>query len=130
MSTLTVCDAFPPNTAAGNTCYRCHASPREQFGVREKVLDLGISIDFEGGLALCQTCVEEMGRRLGMVPAHVVTELEADLNALRARVDEHAAEMAELEARAERAEEALRTITAIRDEPADAKPRAKAAAAK
>lgn len=49
----------------------------------EHAVDLGISLDFEGGLAVCESCVVEMASLLGMQTSASVSELTASFKADR-----------------------------------------------
>jgi len=63
-------EQYLPGTAKG-ACYLCATSRRtihDANGPRdEHVLDAGLSIDFEGGLAVCETCFREGAQLLGLV---------------------------------------------------------------
>lgn len=57
-------------------CYRCHTDRRDlPGGGREKVLDLGVWIEVEGKLLICQTCGDEIATALGYVPPAKADEL-------------------------------------------------------
>lgn len=55
-------DEYPLGTANG-TCYFCGASKRPG----ERLIDTERSIDFEGFLVVCETCVATMANLLGFV---------------------------------------------------------------
>lgn len=65
-------EQYLPGTAKG-ACYLCASSRRtihDANGPRdEHVLDTGLIIDFEGGLAICETCFREGAQLLGLVDA-------------------------------------------------------------
>lgn len=71
-------DRYPIGTAF-NVCYRCRAAQRTLAdGRRERVVDPYISIDFEGSLMFCESCVVELAGLLGMVLPDVVEDLVAE----------------------------------------------------
>lgn len=94
-SSITLLDAYPsiaappgrmcdehctnlPNSAAppGGACYRCYASVRTlEDGRREKVLDLGVWIEMEGKLLICETCGIEIANALGFIAPNKADEL-------------------------------------------------------
>jgi hypothetical protein len=104
---LRIVETYLPGTAC-SACYLCRASQRlideGRTQRRELVVDTGRSIDFEGGLALCETCIREMARLVGMVDAGLVIDVEEAL--IEARSARAAAE-------AER-DEAVATADALR----------------
>lgn len=111
MTTISVHDRFPDGTA-GSVCYRCRRHPREEFGRTEKVIDLGIHIEMEGGLAFCETCVTEIGRAVGMVTAADVDEIRAQLASAREDTETAQQLAADCVTRAEAAEAAVAAIAA------------------
>lgn len=80
---------------AGSVCHLCKMPKREG----DRVLDLGFVIPFEGGVALCSTCIGYMGGLVGLASAAAVAELEAQVEDLAARL---AAATLAVEAAAER----------------------------
>ena len=98
MSHIRVLDHYPHGTAHG-VCYRCRTHQRDLGNdVRERTVDLGVDVDFEGRLFLCETCVVEAGHNLGMLTPDeaAVIVYEATQAAERAAVAE--ARVAEAEA--------------------------------
>lgn len=69
-----------PTNAAPGVCYFCRSAQRqytdERFPEYEPFIDLATSIDFEGFVYICSTCVIEIGGLIGMVPAENVSELK------------------------------------------------------
>lgn len=128
---LTVQPTFLPTTAQGS-CYLCKLSPRkDRAGARELVIDTGVTIDFEGVVGICSTCVVEMAGMLGMVAASELEELKASHAADLHQADETAAQaLADLEAaeaRAQEAEQAFALAARLKEQPAPkaaTKPRA------
>lgn len=75
-----VLDNFLPHgvmAAPIGCCYRCHTDRRviSPEGAKEKVLDLGVWIEMEGKLLICQTCGDEIARALGYVAPAKADEL-------------------------------------------------------
>lgn len=101
----TVQNEFVPGTV-GMACYVCKCdlrpeSPTDQEG-HEKALDTGIMIDFEGYVALCESCIIEAGHLIGLAEPGKVRMLEEmilDLTATLAVVeDDRANALAAVEA--------------------------------
>lgn len=78
---ITVQNEFQPGTAA-MTCYICKSDLRKESPTgqepHEVAIDTGVSIDFEGFLAFCESCVVEMASLLGMKTPQQVADIEAD----------------------------------------------------
>jgi hypothetical protein len=95
-----ILDDYPPGTARGNTCYACGAGRRELRDAdgalrSERVVDFMQLIDFEGHMMLCEQCVAEAARLLGMVePIDAARDAER-LAAATERCDQLATELAE-----------------------------------
>lgn len=98
---VTVVDDYPWGTARGNTCYACGAGRREirdprTFELRkERVVDLGMQIDFEGYLCICESCTREAARILGMVDDPLAGRYLEQLEAERTTSTAVRAELAE-----------------------------------
>ena len=60
-------DLPPVSAPPGGVCYRCYASRRQIDGRTERVIDLGVWIEMEGKLLLCETCGIEIASVLGFV---------------------------------------------------------------
>jgi len=78
----TVQNEFVPGTV-GMACYVCKCdlrpeSPTGQDG-HEVALDTGIMIDFEGYVALCESCIIEAGHLIGLAEPAKVAALELEL---------------------------------------------------
>ena len=78
----TVQNEFVPGTV-GMACYVCKCdlrteSPTGQEG-HEKALDTGIMIDFEGYVAVCESCIIEAGHLIGLAEPDKVRELEESI---------------------------------------------------
>lgn len=69
-----------PISASPGVCYFCGSSQRqyqdERFPAYEPFIDLATSIDFEGFVYMCSTCLIEIGGLIGMVPQTDVAELK------------------------------------------------------
>jgi hypothetical protein len=65
---------FPPHTR-GSTCSACNCSRREY----DRIIDPNITIEFEGHLMLCETCVAEMARLIGFIDPAKATDLSEKL---------------------------------------------------
>jgi hypothetical protein len=101
---VTVVDTYPDGTANGGCCYVCGAAQRTvDGGVLERVVDLGITIEYEGHLLACESCITEAARGLGMLT-------HGEVEALVESVAFKDAEIASLEKRAHEAEEAFEAI--------------------
>lgn len=76
-------DVYPPGTV-DNTCYFCKASQRDMGqGRKELVIDTMTNIDFEGFLSICESCVLEMGRLIGMISPEQAIDLQFETAQLR-----------------------------------------------
>lgn len=68
-----------PIGTIGNSCIKCHSDLRPRSGNRadghEQALDTGVSIDFEGRVVFCETCIIEIATQLGMIREGKVDEL-------------------------------------------------------
>lgn len=74
---------LPPISAPpGGACYRCYASRRQIDGRTERVIDMGVWIEMEGKLLLCETCGGEIAAALGFVSPGKVDELRKTNRAL------------------------------------------------
>jgi hypothetical protein len=104
-------EQYLPGTAKG-ACYLCASSRRtihDANGPRdEHVLDTGLVIDFEGGLAICETCFREGAQLLGLVD---VAERDAAANYAM----EAAARVAEAECERDEAIALAETVVAFRE---------------
>jgi hypothetical protein len=78
---IRVLERYEDDTARG-CCYLCIASPRvfdtPDGPRRERIVDTGVSIDYEGRLAICELCLREMAKLLGMVDGSEIETLRAD----------------------------------------------------
>jgi hypothetical protein len=96
-----ILDDYPTGTRNGNSCSSCSAGRRELRDTDtgalrlERIVDLGIGIDMEGYLMLCEQCVLEAARMLGYVDPKVrdaavdhVKALEVELARASAERDE------------------------------------------
>ena len=86
---ITVLDYFTP-TARGDVCSICNWHQRsvdesDPNGPRERVIDTGIFIDFEGSLEICETCIIEAGHALGMIERGTADGLKIENASLRKR---------------------------------------------
>lgn len=71
-----------PFGSARQNCYLCNGAQRQKDdGSRERMIDTGVHIDFEGHVAICETCATHMGKALGMLEAADVEGLAAELAA-------------------------------------------------
>lgn len=107
----TIQNEFVPGTVA-MACYVCKCdlrpeSPTGQEG-HEKALDTGIMIDFEGYVALCESCVIEAGNLIGLTEPAKVRDLEEQILDLAAT----------LATTAEERDNALTAVDALRRLPA------------
>lgn len=59
----------------GGVCYRCYASRRQIDGRPERVIDMGVWIEMEGKLLLCETCGIEIATALGFIAPEKADEL-------------------------------------------------------
>lgn len=96
---------YPPGTARGG-CYLCAASTRTLQGRREQIIDTGITVDYEGRLAICECCVLEMASHYGLVPA-------SDHDTLTARVADLEEQLSVAHAQAEAASQALDALRRV-----------------
>lgn len=65
---VSIRDDYPLGCAREGSCVCCGAGRRDLgYGRVEKVVDLGVSFDFEGFLMICETCVREAAGLLGMI---------------------------------------------------------------
>jgi len=93
--------------AAGKgTCYVCRAHRRS---ADEKIIDLGIEIDFEGALQVCAPCIKEAAGITGAI-AEATAAADAELAAARA-------DLAEVEAKLDAAEAAMDAMNLYRAKP-------------
>lgn len=76
---MRIVETYLPGTAKG-CCYLCSTSPRlvdeGRSQRRELVIDTGLIIDFEGGLAICESCVREAAHLVGMVDGGAAIDAE------------------------------------------------------
>jgi hypothetical protein len=68
-----------PFGAAKSNCYLCNGAPRTRGAGTERMIDTGVNIDFEGHIAICETCVTHMARLLGLFAPSDVEALAAEL---------------------------------------------------
>lgn len=99
---FTLLDDYPPPPLSDHVCVCCGAGRRTTFGVTERVVDLGITVEvvvdgtgtsrFQYAY-VCETCVRELGRLVGMADTERVAQLETELAEVR---DESTARMARI----------------------------------
>lgn len=89
MSQTVALDAYPEHgSASPGVCYRCKSPQRQDYRESdrstrpERVVTLGLQIDFEGVLWLCESCVAEAARTIGM-------QYESEARATKADVSRH-----------------------------------------
>jgi hypothetical protein len=106
---------------AGGTCYLCKLPRRGN----EKVIDTGVEIDFEGFLAICESCIRYCNSLLGGVTPEQQAAYNADLTAMTLEVEvarrfmaEHETRKAALEAEEAALRNALALIRGVAEEPA------------
>lgn len=93
-----ILDDYPWGTRNGNACSACSAGRRELRDTNtgevrlERIVDLGIGIDMEGFLMLCEQCVLEAARMLGYVDPKLRDEAAAEASALTAELERVRAE--------------------------------------
>lgn len=80
---MMVLDEYQIGTAL-NTCYLCKAARRPD----EKVIDTGIHIDFEGFLAICESCIVEAAGELGLLTRDKAERLYDKMDRLATQLDE------------------------------------------
>jgi hypothetical protein len=82
---FTVVPEFNPGTR-GMVCLTHSGDLRKEsptgMSPHEHAVDLGVFLDFEGGLALCESCVIEMASMLGMHSADEVAKMLSEAVAL------------------------------------------------
>lgn len=79
MANFNVVAQYPPGTM-GAGCFLCSCTvPRDKgYGETEAVVDTGVVVEYEGGLALCESCGREIGRLVGLVEPAAVEQAAAD----------------------------------------------------
>lgn len=78
---------YPQGTYT-NTCISCRDGRKRYNGENERVVDFNISVDFEGFYMLCETCVTEAARGLGLESPDVVEHLRNELAVATAELRE------------------------------------------
>lgn len=78
---------FPLGTRM-NACVTCNADRRPT----DRLVDLGINIDFEGYLIMCETCAKEIAHLLGWVTDDVAQQLQ-DMRHLIGRLQQDKARL-------------------------------------
>lgn len=121
-------EQYLPGTAKG-ACYLCRAALRQVLEVNgttryEHVLDTGMVIDFEGGLAVCESCIREGAQLLGLVDVAELHNVLAAVAEAKERVVVADAKAAEAIALAEAVVDFRQQRAAATEEPAPAKPKA------
>lgn len=86
-----------PNGTRNNSCVGCGADRR----VNDRLVDLGVNIDFEGHLILCETCAKEIAHLLGYETDDISEQLKDmrhDIGTLRAENQRYKEAFARLDA--------------------------------
>lgn len=81
----TLIEGSPP--ALPGNCYVCHSADRERW------IDWKINIEFHGAFYICDECLIEVGRILGMLTPVDVQSLEAKLLSQEAKLQEQQEEL-------------------------------------
>jgi hypothetical protein len=68
-----------PFGAAKQNCYLCNGAPRTRGATTERMIDTGVHIEFEGHIAICETCVTHMAKLLGLLTPDDVEEITSEL---------------------------------------------------
>jgi hypothetical protein len=79
---------FPPGTRL-NACVTCNTDRR----VTDRLIDLGVHIDFEGHLIMCETCAKEIAHLLG----YETDDISEQLVQMRRQIHDLEQEKARLE---------------------------------
>jgi hypothetical protein len=101
---VSIRDDYPPGTRGGNTCSCCHSGqrdirdPKTNELRKELVVDLGETVDFEGFIMVCEQCVREAARMLGMIEPTERDAALADLHEVQRAADEALADRDEARA--------------------------------
>ncbi len=105
-----------PFGAAKQNCYLCNGAPRTRGDKTERMIDTGVHIEFEGHIALCETCVSYMGKLLGLLTPDDVEALTDELREALETGVVQAARIAELEKLVSAQEVAFAHVIADLDE--------------
>lgn len=68
---ILILDEYPNGSARAGACYLCGASKRDgttvgtRSGEPDKIVDLGVYIEFEGRLCVCSECLGDIAHMLG-----------------------------------------------------------------
>lgn len=89
---------FPLGTRL-NTCVTCGSDRRPA----DRLVDLGVTIDFEGHLIMCETCAKEIAHLLG----YETDDISGQLREMRQEIVALRQEKARLELIAEAVQEAI-----------------------
>lgn len=71
-----------PFGVAKQNCYLCEGAQRTHGGVVERMIDTGVHVDFEGHIAICETCIGHMGKLLGLFTPDDVENLVVEAREL------------------------------------------------
>lgn len=71
-------DYRPHPLSIDSSCWLCKASRRTIGGRNERILSTGITIDFEGGVDICESCIGEAAHMLGWISPARADELAQD----------------------------------------------------
>lgn len=104
---MRVSPSIPVGSARSN-CYLCNGAQRDRNGTPERMISTDVHIEYEGGIAICETCVRHMGRLLDLLTPDDVAALVREVEEL---VDAAVVRERRLEA-VERNNEALRVLLA------------------
>ncbi len=89
---------FPDGTRQ-NSCLTCNSDRR----VTDRLVDLGVTIDFEGHLIMCETCAKEIAHLLG----YETDDISLQLRDMRHEIGTLRQEKARLELIAEAVDQAI-----------------------
>lgn len=77
------CNLPQVSAPPGGVCYRCYASLRTlNDGRLERVVDMGVWVEMEGKILLCETCCGEIAVALGYIAPEKADELRKTNRAL------------------------------------------------